>query len=669
MELRARVWAIVSLLLVFSLLMAQAPTASAMEAGYPVLDSSKVDSVLSRYLSVETELKGNLASPDACAYWTQAEFESDDTFGLWCINLASWILDVQPDENMYLNIFANLSLLLQSSIEEGVYNQQGIDDIKDFDGVSRDILDIALSGIGEGADQENLFKIIDGVELGASNIIDSLGEAQYYQTVFLEYSAMQTLLEAVSAHSDNSMLVDIASSLIEVNDALLSSRLEYLSNTPEDLSVFDRKFFVENLSIKLLDDNMSEISESARTFIEVSAGLIPSYTALIEIPFRTTISAGDLLFGTTNCFVHFNEIVALADIADALVCELEKMPDIPQAGGGDTLRAVNERCAIYRSLIAVHSRGEYSMHELLTSDAGVLGIIMNPPGGSVDQWYEDRVNALARFAGLLEEFLSADVFSDAESAVAGIEKGVSYSYENDGYFASFRVSSDGGDATLLYYSPGVSSTVEDFYFDWVDGKKAYELIGYRSNKSFDVSFKPLDDGGLRITTICTEPYYQWEGGIKGETLWSDAVFFQDAKADGDASPAPSVSEISQGELIDYIGSPIHDLAARIPGMRDEGVTAGIGYTNNYIIIESGREDGGIDFISLEKESGFTLLGLYCGMGADEANSILDGLGATENHYIANTSGTELRVYTMPNGMRVNLYSDSAVRTISVFASS
>ncbi len=126
--------------------------------------------------------------------------------------------------------------------------------------------------------------------------------------------------------------------------------------------------------------------------------------------------------------------------------------------------------------------------------------------------------------------LAADSQDDGQDDEEGEDNGltilrdVTYAYENDdGYDAYFKVSQD-GDASLQYYAPGISATIEDFYFPWDDAETSYELEGARSGYEFELTFTPAGSDCVRISVVCQQPYYAWEGMREGESTWSDAVF-------------------------------------------------------------------------------------------------------------------------------------------------
>lgn len=76
---------------------------------------------------------------------------------------------------------------------------------------------------------------------------------------------------------------------------------------------------------------------------------------------------------------------------------------------------------------------------------------------------------------------------------------------------------------IFWHNYGASSSDEDFFFEWENGKWEYEVIGGRSGEKFLLNFTPTNKG-IRIRVACKgKKYYSWQTGQKAEE-WINAEY-------------------------------------------------------------------------------------------------------------------------------------------------
>lgn len=94
-----------------------------------------------------------------------------------------------------------------------------------------------------------------------------------------------------------------------------------------------------------------------------------------------------------------------------------------------------------------------------------------------------------------------------------------YKYISGEFLSNFSISDVDGtkNASLMFWhNYGESSTDEEFFFEWENGKWEYEVLGNRSGKIFLLKFTPTKEGML-IEVMCTEgTSYSWELGQESE---------------------------------------------------------------------------------------------------------------------------------------------------------
>ena len=101
-----------------------------------------------------------------------------------------------------------------------------------------------------------------------------------------------------------------------------------------------------------------------------------------------------------------------------------------------------------------------------------------------------------------------------------------YEYSHGEFLSRFDINSSNGvrKASLAFwFNYGNSPSMEDFFFDWIDGKYEYEVKGNRANKMFHLKFTPTDNG-MQIRVVCSEGiYYDWESQTESE-VWADVEY-------------------------------------------------------------------------------------------------------------------------------------------------
>ncbi len=102
----------------------------------------------------------------------------------------------------------------------------------------------------------------------------------------------------------------------------------------------------------------------------------------------------------------------------------------------------------------------------------------------------------------------------------------SFRYINGEFLSDFSISEEDGKKNaglLFWHNYGESSSDEDFFFEWENGKWEYEVVGNRSKKKFLIEFTPVNEG-MTIKVICLEGNcFSWETG-KESDLWINTEY-------------------------------------------------------------------------------------------------------------------------------------------------
>lgn len=164
-----------------------------------------------------------------------------------------------------------------------------------------------------------------------------------------------------------------------------------------------------------------------------------------------------------------------------------------------------------------------------TSECSYIAIINNKEyiiyiykdeNGNVDSWYLNNWPEGEDIADLFSR-LRGDTMKNSE-----VLSGEMYEYADGEFLSVFSICEMDGtkQAELMFWhNYGASSSDEDFFFEWEDGKWEYEVTGNRSGRTFLLNFT-LTNTGLIIRVVCKEgTYYAWQTGAEAEE-WVNAEY-------------------------------------------------------------------------------------------------------------------------------------------------
>lgn len=453
-----------------------------------VYSDAQIENIVARYANQENALQSLFCNDANIGYWSLVNNIEQNEFLSWAVDTSSKLIGEYPDQQDYAEILAALVTMQSGELVEQIAAQGRFDDIKGTTDYVLEAVDIASSCLGADEALEILTKVLDTSVSGISDvIIENNEQAKYYEMVFQDYSQSRSFLYAISRNAENEELRNVATSLLNANDSLLSQRLSYLTDAAENIADYEAEFFVENLWWDLLKESDLYASDSTVKFF-VDEGLafvnkIKSICDPIELAFRATILAGDIGFGTSNTFNRYQEMKVIADIAGALVKANDNVA-MPNEVNQAKLDAIQQKCYYYKTLLVAHARGEYLMHQLLMNDAEVASDIhwildyVNAPEESTDTWYENQVKVLTKYYSVLDNIFDLEsnnmwlLTSEKVYSMDSVRE-TSYTYSPDGklllkqedFFGSWDLEiyeyNERGFASSITYE-SIPSTVQDY---------------------------------------------------------------------------------------------------------------------------------------------------------------------------------------------------------------
>lgn len=354
------------------------------------------------------------------SYWTFGhESESDDVFS-WLMEKGSFLVGQQRNDEKYAEILSTLLSMQLIDLCNVMESQSEYDNLKSSFDYVKDIAGVATGILGETGVKaiEEFSPAIDALDYGIDSVETQLSAAQYFSVSLQDYTRSDSFLQAIIDYTDNPDLAEVASTMQKGNKELFQKRLEYISNAAESIGIYEGKFFVKQLSVPLLKETDAYGSSAAFKKGVDWAETIISNVGLGKNVFDAMMLIGNLAFGTTDTFNRYQEIVTLAEIADAIKRAKDQIPVPEQEDLTTAYDWIYKRCDLYRSMLAVHARGEYLMYQLMVSDAGLLSAFnrledfIKDSSETYEGIYEKNCRSLQNYSDTIH-----DIFITSEDGV------------------------------------------------------------------------------------------------------------------------------------------------------------------------------------------------------------------------------------------------------------
>lgn len=376
------------------------------------------EQIYSNYMSNEDMFEALFCDNKAVGYLSMTEKIESNSAISWAIDVSSKILGEDLDKKDYAEILANLVAMQEGDFAEQVEQQGQFDDVKNLGDYTKDITDIAMGAVNSTKVMEEISPIIDAATGGKEVIVESIEQAEYYQISLQSYTQTEYFLRAISQYAEIEGLRSAAKDLLYANEKLLEKRLEYVTDSAENLGNYEADFFVSHLSVALLKStDIYQADETVKWFVDCGENLMSSVSSVIktgELAFRATMLAGDIGFGTSNMFNRYQEMKVVADVANALMHAIHKIQISDDYQDVDAIDNIQEKCKYYKALLTTHARGEYLVYQLLMNDAGVMSALRRfsesflEPQETTEGWYNGQIKVLGEYLERLYSIFSVE---------------------------------------------------------------------------------------------------------------------------------------------------------------------------------------------------------------------------------------------------------------------
>lgn len=384
---------LLSFILAFALLF----SISAVNTVAEDYSSEDIKMIREEFNTLKKSIDALFCKDNTILYWNYANEQEQKKFLSTVIIHSSYLLDTPPNEDFYIEQLTTLIALYEADAIKGVEKQSEFDNVKSGGDIALDILDIAAGALGGKIKNDTVKNAVSAVKNSQSFVIDTYEEIKCYEAAIKAYNNSTLLLDAIINNASNNKLKNAASTLKSSNDEMFRLRMKAASNITKEVSKYSASFIMDDVYGKAVDLAKKSGDKALIKFANSTAKAISNLAANINIGntiFAVSIAAGDVLFGTSNCFSRYNEMRILADIAEAIIKQNNKIK-VPSGNDEETIAAIKTKIEYYKLLLTTHSRGEYALYSLTHNEAGVLSDVtkyLNKKEYEKDSedWYKEQ---------------------------------------------------------------------------------------------------------------------------------------------------------------------------------------------------------------------------------------------------------------------------------------
>lgn len=446
----------------------------------------------------------------------------DDVF----IEISADVIDARLSEGDYARILAEVLSYRQRGLAAQI-EEQTLDVREAEFGTTLSAVSLAESVV-ERFSPDGLQQILSVLDSGADTVIENADQAKAFMTVYEDYCSTERFFKAVADHAQDEALVSVARRLLNANDSLLEARLTYLSDNVDNFNQFTFDAASELLEWdNFIGSGLDADDLVVRDFADAGSAVLQALMGTSSdatFAFDVAIKAGDLVFGTTNTFKRYEEMKALADIAQALVAEADGLSTDRSVGAEQAYENMLAKADLYHFVVTVHARGEYLLYQLVSCEGGILSSASNfldqfkDPSETTEGWYQARMGVLTDLDASLDVFtgaLSPDSGGDPASDTS-FDDAVKQLSDRYGVIATgtdtYEPSGSGTHYGAVVPSDRLDGILACDVFDY-DGDGQDELLCVRAEPEGDWS-QSASDGAGGTTDVVLEMYESNDGNVE-----------------------------------------------------------------------------------------------------------------------------------------------------------
>lgn len=529
---------IIALFLVGFLVISMYTSASAIQQEKSP-SHSEIGKQMLDYLQTDNE-KLLISRKNYCYMTFVQDFDSN-AFSLYLLEMVDKLIATgkKPDKEKYIEVLTNIIAIYDLDNADYISEQKKNTNLKNLRDYAMDVAEMGKNAvtvmIGSNSsisEMENAISIaVDGLGTLTDNVDNWIEALSNLETVVQNYSQHEDFLQVIENNSTGE-LKEAANILRKGMKEALKIKLDTYKNVSEQNFKNYENFFFSNVFLSTIKQMPQYKTDAAlKCLVDIGDG-IQTKVATLEGAWNLgkaigTI-VGDVAVGGENLLDRVIEMMAIYDISVILQEKVIGLSTklLQNLGENNEDSLVDDYVALSQYLIGCRICGEYCMYSIVAEDAGLLSWFNKKSREEAEIWYEDKVKKIGAIKESLEKILNQYPKEIKQSNDNVVLVGNFYEYSNGEYLSDFSIDVLEGKKVaelMFWHNYGNSSSDEDFFFEWENGKWEYEIKGNRSRKKFLLSFTPNNNGMLIQVTCLEGTYYSWENGKKN-VEWSNAVY-------------------------------------------------------------------------------------------------------------------------------------------------
>lgn len=200
-------------------------------------------------------------------------------------------------------------------------------------------------------------------------------------------------MDAIIENTNQSELKEAAQILKKNMNALLGLKVIQISDTAEDVSeLLGKDIFLDTIVPELLNQEREldvleiELDSIDYECLEMLNTVYTNLSNSGELSFKLLMFGGDMLFGTTNMYIRYNEMLTMKYIRDALNTKISLLNQ--SITNQNQNEQIQEITSLMNSVVYVDCRGYYSLFSIIENDGQLLSLIHFNDYQNYEEWYE-----------------------------------------------------------------------------------------------------------------------------------------------------------------------------------------------------------------------------------------------------------------------------------------
>lgn len=385
------------------------------------------------------------------------------------IDAASWVIGEDLTVKRCTEILANIVTLMNYQLEDAIVAQAKVDTTKTLLDYGVNLAGIAAGVIGTDALKKGCDEVMKKITaaIGITNgVLDftnsTIEDLELLVQLEADYSMQYNFLETVYKYAKLPEMREAAQSLILANKVIMHHKLETIAATGMSFAKFEaHDVFLDQIAGELLKDPDFWDSDVYGPLLILSS--VYSKYSLFKLTLDIGLFLGDSLFGTSDIYNRYNEMVAMRDIRQALLSRVKANPALNETD----YENMDRNISLMKMALYVDARGEYCAYQM-TTEGKLSELFSSANQESIETNYNTSIdiieNTFVILNGLYVEEWDNCNLPDIEKAIAETiasgtsEEGFRWELDSEG---TLTISGEG--QMNDYYSAGDVSVVS-----WLD---------------------------------------------------------------------------------------------------------------------------------------------------------------------------------------------------------